>query len=266
MEQNSQVLAVAAAGLGLGLGLACSGGCGGAAGADAAQVERCQNLKTKLTTDGFCVVKGAMPSSEIASLAATCHELLDAPENKKFLDDKFTGSLIPLSKHPDFAELIAHKATLGALAKLGFKRPRWLSGFIISKPPGGPSLGWHQDGWYWDEEVAYAEYPVQLFAMYYLTDTTRENGCLRVIPGSHLNEQRLHKILGAAHSTEVRENTGLAADFPLTLSVPIGRPLRQRLLSTHDRWCQGPLRLLQLHRSHQGPGAHGRAGLHRRRG
>ena len=40
------------------------------------------------------------------------------------------------------------------------------------------------DGWYWDEDVAYAKYPVQLFAMYYLTDTRRENGCLRVIPGS----------------------------------------------------------------------------------
>ena len=40
------------------------------------------------------------------------------------------------------------------------------------------------DGWFWDEDVAYAKYPVQLFAMYYLTDTRRENGCLRVIPGS----------------------------------------------------------------------------------
>jgi hypothetical protein len=39
-----------------------------------------------------------------------------------------------------------------------------------------------QDGWYWDEDCAYEKYPVQLFAMYYLTDTTRANGCLRVIP------------------------------------------------------------------------------------
>ena len=53
--------------------------------------------------------------------------------------------------------------------------------------------------------MAYARYPVQLFAMYYLQDTTRENGCLRVIPRSHVTEMPLHKILGAAHSTEVRQ-------------------------------------------------------------
>ena len=40
--------------------------------------------------------------------------------------------------------------------------------------------------------------------MYYLTDTTRENGCLRAIPGSHRREHALHGLLGAAHSEAVR--------------------------------------------------------------
>ena len=49
----------------------------------------------------------------------------------------------------------------------------------LCRPPGGPSLGWHQDGWYWDEDVAYENYPVQLFAMYYLTDTQVRNFVLK---------------------------------------------------------------------------------------
>ena len=40
--------------------------------------------------------------------------------------------------------------------------------------------------------------------MYYLTDTTSENGCLRVLPGTHRKEHPLHAQLGLAHSDDVR--------------------------------------------------------------
>ena len=79
-----------------------------------------------------------------------------------------------------------------------------MSGYIISKPPHSPSLGWHQDGWFWDEEAGYGEHPSQLFAMIYLTNTSRRNGCLRVLPGTHRAEHPLHRKLGAAHSDAVR--------------------------------------------------------------
>ena len=32
--------------------------------------------------------------------------------------------------------------------ELGMEDLRWMSGFIITKPPHSPSLGWHQDTWY----------------------------------------------------------------------------------------------------------------------
>eukprot|EP01043_Picozoa_sp_COSAG02_P014696 COSAG02_NODE_610_length_19566_cov_39.049622_11_plen_257_part_00 len=202
---QSTVLAAAAAGLGLACLCRNRSSADAAVGPAALDADSAAALKKQLVEQGYCVVPAAMTRCEIGEIGVTCHELLERPENQQFQEDKFTGSLVPLSKHERFANLIAHEATLGALAKLGFKPPRWLSGFIISKPPGGPSLGWHQDGWYWDEDCAYEKYPVQLFAMYYLQDTTRSNGCLRCIPGSHLKEQPLHKILGAAHSTAVRE-------------------------------------------------------------
>ena len=41
-----------------------------------------------------------------------------------------------------------------------------------------------------------------IFLMYYPEDTSRHNGCLRVIPGSHRRRLDLHEI-GAAHETEI---------------------------------------------------------------
>jgi hypothetical protein len=119
--------------------------------------------------------------------------------------DQFTGSLIPVTKSASFAPLIGHAGALATLGALDFKDVRFQSGYIISKPPLSPSLAWHQDGWYWnDADAGYSERPAQLFAMYYLTNTSRQNGCLRVIPGTHRRSHPLHAQLGTAHSDAVR--------------------------------------------------------------
>src|SRR3546814_3194700 len=57
-----------------------------------------------------------------------------------------------------------------------------------------------------------------------LTDTTRENGCLRVIPGSHRHDHPLHH-LEAAHSAELQgflnpDNPAFAA-HPDEVAVPV---------------------------------------------
>lgn len=109
------------------------------------------------------------------------------------------GSLIHLSDNPEYADIIGSKALLELLRGLGATDPRWTSGFLISKPPGGPPLFWHQDWWGWTEPESYEIRAHQLFVMIYLTDTSLDNGCLRVIPGTHLREHRLHH-LDAAHS------------------------------------------------------------------
>jgi hypothetical protein len=109
------------------------------------------------------------------------------------------GSLIHLSDNPEYADIIGSQEILALLRELGATDPRWTGGFLISKPPGGPPLFWHQDWWGWTEPESYGVRAHQLFVMIYLTDTSFENGCLRVIPGTHLREHRLHH-LDAAHS------------------------------------------------------------------
>ena len=69
---------------------------------------------------------------------------------------------------------------------LGYAECKFSRAYLISKPPQSPQLFWHQDFTAWSGEPrAFDEISPQLFAMFYLVDTTKENGCLRVIPGSH---------------------------------------------------------------------------------
>jgi len=41
----------------------------------------------------------------------------------------------------------------------------------------------HRDGRFWNDPASSTPAAMQVFLMFYLTDTSRENGCLRVVPG-----------------------------------------------------------------------------------
>jgi hypothetical protein len=118
---------------------------------------------------------------------------------------RFHGSMLPLDwrAEPLVRRLVAWQRTLKGLAALGFERPRWLSGYLISKPPRAPSLWWHQDWWAWDDPATEMVAPPQMFVMFYLRDVDESSGCLRVIPGSHRRAHPLHAALPPAHSEEI---------------------------------------------------------------
>lgn len=64
----------------------------------------------------------------------------------------------------------------------------FLYSHIMSKQPGGLRVAWHQDGPYWHR----VEPKIAVTAWIALDDATIENGCMRVVPGSH----RGHRDLG----------------------------------------------------------------------
>jgi ectoine hydroxylase-related dioxygenase (phytanoyl-CoA dioxygenase family) len=60
--------------------------------------------------------------------------------------------------------------------------------------------------------------------MYYLTDTCRENGCLRVIPGTHRRRIALHEQLPDAHTEltyEASLDSPLFSRHPEEVDVPV---------------------------------------------
>ena len=176
--------------------------------ADASKYKKSVNWKNRrrqLLEDGVCVVEGALTQAMLERLRAMAHATLAglSPEHRR--DQRSTGSMVANRHLPELADLIAWPATLRALERLGYSDVRSSRAYLISKPPHSPPLFWHQDFTVWSGEPrAYSNCSPQLFAMFYLVDTTPSNGCLRFLPGSHRRRHPLHDAVGVAHTAETR--------------------------------------------------------------
>ena len=163
------------------------------------KVEKPKEKYDQLIADGYCVIENVLKEEMLTQLRTVTDELLDAQTEDQRAAHRSAGSMISVYMHSLFAELVVYPRALQALETLGFLRPKWSSGYVISKPPQSPPLFWHQDWWGWNDPCSYTALPQQLFLMYYLVDTIPDNGCLRVVKGSHLNRHLLHDILPGAH-------------------------------------------------------------------
>jgi non-haem Fe2+, alpha-ketoglutarate-dependent halogenase len=63
----------------------------------------------------------------------------------------------------------------------------WQSGFFAKKPGDGGFVSWHQDSTYWGLSS-----PDVVSAWIAFTPSNPSNGCMRVVPGSHLRDQLPH--------------------------------------------------------------------------
>ena len=179
----------------------------------------------QLIEDGFCLFPRVLDADMLRQLREVTDRLLMQQSEEAMRKQRAAGSMIPTTSDPFFVELIDYPPALDALRALGYEHPTFSDGWLISKPPHSPQLFWHYDWFAWEDPRSYAPEPMQLFLMYYLTDTTPENGCLRVIPGSHRRHNPLHDILAAPHSRELAEATDMSrpefAPRPDEVDVPI---------------------------------------------
>ena len=169
-----------------------------------------RDKRAQLDRDGFCLLEGIIEDDMLARLRTVTDGVLARQEAAHFARQRAQGSLIRVTEDPFMARLIAYPPILEALAALGFADPKWGSGFIISKPPKSPPLFWHQDARFWNDPISYTPRTIQCFLMIYLVDTTRHNGCLRLIPGSHLKRHWLHDALPDAHEEDLSRADDLA--------------------------------------------------------
>jgi ectoine hydroxylase-related dioxygenase (phytanoyl-CoA dioxygenase family) len=81
---------------------------------------------------------------------------------------------------PTIHRLCSDEALVAPLRSiLGPDVTLWRS-FLFQKPPGGDAFPWHQDSQFWDVEP-----PIAITAWIAVTDAKHDNGCVRLIPGSH---------------------------------------------------------------------------------
>jgi ectoine hydroxylase-related dioxygenase (phytanoyl-CoA dioxygenase family) len=186
---------------------------------------RTSTQRARLLEDGYCVVERILPPEMLERLRDVTDNLVAKQDPERLRRARATGSMIPAVSDPFMAELIAWPPALAALADLGYPHPTFSDGWIISKPPHSPCLFWHYDWFAWEDPRSYEAEPPQLFLMYYLVDTDIGNGCLRVIPGSHVRHNPIHDLLAAPHSRELTEARDMdAVEFssrPDEVSLPV---------------------------------------------
>jgi hypothetical protein len=141
--------------------------------------------RQQLLRDGYCVLPGIADARLLEHLRGVAARLLTQQTNP--LDTVFWDP-----RDPACRKLAVWQPSLTALANLGWKDVRYYTGYFINKKAGEARRPWHQDWWLWTDPISHGEAPPQLGLMYYLTDTTPTNGCLRVIPGSHRAKHPIH--------------------------------------------------------------------------
>jgi chlorinating enzyme len=120
----------------------------------------------------------------------------------------------------------------------------WATSFFIKEPFSSSTVGWHQDAYYWPMRP-YNSVTVWLA----FDDVDKENGAMKVIPGSHLHGVMKHKRSQATNSIltlELETGTFNEADA-------IQFKLKAGEISMHDDRC--------VHSSPSNPSSRRRAGL-----
>lgn len=119
---------------------------------------------------------------------------------------------------PELYDLVCDPAILDHVEKiLGPDILCWSSSFF-SKPPNDRAfVSWHQDLTYWGLEPE-----VIVTAWIAITPSTRESGCMRVIPGSHIQGQQGHSdtyatenLLSRGQVLDVKVDEDCAVDILL---------------------------------------------------
>ncbi|MCG3196207.1 MAG: Ectoine dioxygenase [bacterium] len=177
--------------------------------------------------DGYLRFGRIFDEAELADLRRYIDFLIETrPKSKRpeHLD-------VPHFEHPYLFKFLTHPRVLDIIE--GFIGPDivlWSSHFI-SKPGGdGLPVSWHTDADYWKGRLD----PMEVITLWLAVDrSTRENGCMRVIPGTHLRRiERRYRDL--APGTNVFENTLDESEFDLGRAVDV--ELEAGECSFHDAW------------------------------
>ena len=183
-----------------------------------------EKLAEQLREEGFCVIPNMADEALLNKTRACVKKALAEYDAEWRENTKAPGSLIDSNHYPELADLIANPRALAALAHMGLEDIKFWKAVIISKPPGGPRLYWHQDCIMWHDARAYSDRAPMIFLMYYLEDTRRENGCLRLLAGSHGYRHALHDM-GEAHTKDINRmdnpDDPRFLDYPSEVDVPI---------------------------------------------
>ena len=156
--------------------------------------------REQIIRDGYCVIDDILTEDFLQELRDESERLIEVHDPKP--DIRYQGQHVNVrgSDNEIIQKLLEWKPSRQALEQLGFGDFESAGGIIIlTKDPGEPALYWHQDWTQWNDPITCSPWPQIMFLNYYLTDTMIENGCLKVVPGTHHKRIPLHERLVPAH-------------------------------------------------------------------
>lgn len=185
--------------------------------------------QSRFEQDGFLILRGFATPDQVAVLRAVAEEHLrreippveyeadlhypGAPSSRRAEGGRTVRRLLQAqSRHPVFTQWLNQPALLTRLHQLLGPRvvmPLAHHNCIMTKQPRFSSdTGWHQDIRYWAFERA------ELINVWLALGPEHEdNGCLRLVPGSHRIEYGKHQFDGATFFREdLPENQDVLAD------------------------------------------------------
>lgn len=137
------------------------------------------SLKEAYVRDGYVCPIPVMTANE----AAAIRDRLDAYLAQATVNPK-EDKLLQFKVHMAFRwadELIRRPSALDAVeALIGPDILVWNTAVLLKKPQTRDFVSWHQDVYYWGNHPDHV-----VSAWVALADSTPENGCVRIIPGSH---------------------------------------------------------------------------------
>lgn len=154
--------------------------------------------------EGYAIFRNVLDSELIEEVSGHIAWLLEKNPDRTpemltqdlISDDPFWVRLISDDRLVDIAELF-----------LGPDIGLFASHYLVKPPFTGKEVRWHQDAAFWPLE------PMDVVTLWSAIDeSTPENGCVRLVPGSHKNEIKdMHAtdtkdVLGAEISVEVDES------------------------------------------------------------
>lgn len=180
---------------------------------------------------GYVVPSFTLSESEVSSLRVTVDRLIsDNPDTRpEHLVNAHISSpnaegvkgaeaILELAKHPGILDQV--QSVIGEDIVL------WGCQLFCKPASDGMEVPWHQDGQYWPIE------PLANCTVWVaIDDSMVENGCLRVVPGSH-SESEIY-----SHHTDNRERLTLTQavdEEHLQQSQPVDVVLRAGEMSMHD--------------------------------
>ena len=188
--------------------------------------EEAAGKRGQLIRDGYCVVDDVLTDGFLQELHDESERLM---EHHVMADEfRYQGQHVSVQGRDNevIQRLLEWPASRRVLEQIGFGDFESTGGIIIlTKDPGEPALYWHQDWMQWNDPFSCSPWPQIVFLSYYLSDTSVENGCLKVIPGSHLERHELHDQLVPAHEKGARfideDHPVMFSDHPDQLDVMV---------------------------------------------